>query len=364
MAGKEHPCSFPMNGGDGPNSYTLNSSFQRSAADSTRAKIVEVIMERLDHTEFPPTAAKVFAIADLGCSVGPNTFFAVEEFVRSVQETYLSQGISSSGLPQFQAFFNDQVNNDFNTLFVSLPPDRSYFAAGVPGSFHGRLFPDSSLHFVHSSYALHWLSKLPEELLDPNSPAFNKGRVHYTGGPDEVRKAYETQFAIDMAAFLRARSKEILGGGFLAVIMPGIPAGVPHSSVPAGLMYEILDNCLLDMVNEGIIGEAELDSFNLPVYSPTPEEMAQLIKEDGGFDIEILELTKPEPKLSGPIPSQALTMHMRAGMEGVISRHFGKDIIDRLFDLYFCKTEEQTDRIRSLTLPSSQLLMVLKCKQH
>ncbi|KAK7849230.1 putative s-adenosylmethionine-dependent methyltransferase [Quercus suber] len=55
-------------------------------------------------------------------------------------------------------FFNDQFSNDFNTLFISLPPNRQYFAAGVPGSFYGRLFPKASLHFIHSSYALQWLS--------------------------------------------------------------------------------------------------------------------------------------------------------------------------------------------------------------
>nr|POE51928.1 putative s-adenosylmethionine-dependent methyltransferase at5g38100 [Quercus suber] len=32
-----------------------------------------------------------------------------------------------------------QVSNDFNTLFKSLPPNRQYFAVGVPGSFHGIL---------------------------------------------------------------------------------------------------------------------------------------------------------------------------------------------------------------------------------
>lgn len=206
-------------------------------------------MEKLDYAAFPP-ATKTFTIADLGCSVGPNTFFAVQNIIHSVQRRYLSQGLSSSGLPWFQVFFSDQVNNDFNTLFVSLPPDRSYFAAGVPGSFHSRLFPDSSLHFVHCTYALHWLSKLPKELLNPNSPAFNKGRVHYTGAPAEVRKAYESQFAVDMAAFFCARSKEMLAGGLMAVTMPGIAAGARHSLVPSGMMYEILGHCLMDMVEE------------------------------------------------------------------------------------------------------------------
>ena len=89
-------------------------------------------------------------------------------------------------MPEFQVFFNDHTSNDFNTLFTSLPPERPYFATGVPGSFHGRLFPNSSLDFVHSSYALQILSKVPKELLNKNSAAWNKGRVHYASAPDEV----------------------------------------------------------------------------------------------------------------------------------------------------------------------------------
>ncbi|CAA3032622.1 SAM dependent carboxyl methyltransferase, partial [Olea europaea subsp. europaea] len=33
------------------------------------------------------------------------------------------------------------------------------FISCVPGSFYGRLFPKKSLHFVHSSSSLHWLSQ-------------------------------------------------------------------------------------------------------------------------------------------------------------------------------------------------------------
>lgn len=95
---------------------------------------------------------------------------------------YIAQGLSSQ-VPDFLVLFNDHASNDFNTLFASLPPDRPYYAAGVPGSFHGRLFPEASLHVVHSAHPLPWLGKLPEELLDANSPAYNKGRVYYIGAP-------------------------------------------------------------------------------------------------------------------------------------------------------------------------------------
>jgi len=74
--------------------------------------------------------------------------------------------------PEYKIFFNDVSGNDFNNIFKSLDNFKEklqdeiktkmgpcYFF-GVPGSFYSRVFPDQSLHFIHSSYSLHWLSKV------------------------------------------------------------------------------------------------------------------------------------------------------------------------------------------------------------
>ena len=196
----------------------------------------------------------IFRIADLGCSVGPNTFSAMKNIIEAVQQKYQqSQGDHhsfSTQLPEFQVFFNDHVTSDFNTLFSSLPAERPYLAAGVPGSFHDRLFPSSSLHVIHSSYAIHWLSKLPKELLDKNSPAWNQGRVHYVNAPDEVCKVYAAQFAKDMAKFLDARAKELVLGGLMVLIMPSVPNGLFYSHLPSGVMFDLFGSSLMDMAKE------------------------------------------------------------------------------------------------------------------
>lgn len=115
---------------------------------------------------------KTFCIADLGCSSGPTALLPAEDIIKTLAAKYLAAG--NIPLPQIQVFFNDLPSTDFNTLFRTLPTSvvtdrdeangvgaaRSYFAAGVAGSFYGRLFPDKSLHFVHSSYGLHWLSQV------------------------------------------------------------------------------------------------------------------------------------------------------------------------------------------------------------
>ncbi|XP_031379792.1 loganic acid O-methyltransferase-like [Punica granatum] len=351
------PDSHPMNAGDGNYSYHKNSYFQKAATSVTKEKIDEAIATVLDITRFSTEALASFTIADLGCSVGPNTFIVVQNIIEAVRCKYGSQ------VPDFQVFFNDHTANDFNTLFTSFPPEKNYYAAGVPGSFHGRLFPESSLHFVHSSYAIHWLSRVPKELLDEGSPAWNKGRIHYTSAPENVGDAYKSQFAKDMRDFFNARGKEIVSGGLMALIMPGTQDGVPHSQVPSGVNYDLLGFSLMDMAKEGIIRESDVDSFNLPVYAPTPQEMTELVNANGCFGIERMELTAPRSKIKGLIDGQACMMHLRAGMEGIISKHFGSEIIDELFDRFLKKADDEfAERLEASFQNSTQLLVVLKRK--
>ncbi|KAM3753298.1 hypothetical protein ACB098_03G083800 [Castanea mollissima] len=352
------PESYPMNGGDGSNSYTKNSYFQRAGTNAMKAIIDDVIAEKLYVEKQISSSKSTFRIADLGCSVGPNTFIAMQNIIDAVQQKYQSQGFASH-MPEFQVFFKDHTSNDFNTLFASLPPERPYLATGVPGSFHGQLFPDFSLDFVHSSYALQWLSKVPEELLNKNSAAWNKGRVHYESAPDEVAQAYTDQFAKDITIFLDGRAKELVVGGLMVLIMPGITNGIPHSCSATGLMFDFLGHCLMDMAKEGLISEVQVDSFNLPVYVASPKEMTQLVERNGCFSIERMEITQPWTRVDD-LSGQTCTMHLRAGMEGIISKHFGTEIIDELFDRYYKKHGEFIGLLESKRNEGNQLFIILK----
>ena len=103
---------------------------------------------------------------------------------------------------------------------------------------------------MFSSHALHWLSKVPEELLDKNSPAWNRGRIHYTSGPEEVSHAYAAQFEHDMEIFLSARAKELVFGGMIVLLIPALPTGIPTSHIPIGIMFDLLGSSLMDMAKE------------------------------------------------------------------------------------------------------------------
>uniref|UniRef100_A0A2N9GL19 S-adenosylmethionine-dependent methyltransferase n=1 Tax=Fagus sylvatica TaxID=28930 RepID=A0A2N9GL19_FAGSY len=317
----------------------------RVGANAATRLIIEAVAETLDVETF--VSSHTFRIADLGCSVGPNTFFAVQNIIEAVQSKHQCQEGLHSQLPEFQVLFNDHTLNDFNTLFASLPPDRKYYAAGVPGSFYFRLFPNASLHFVYSSYAIHWLSKVPKLVVDKSSPAWNKGRIHCSNSEDEVGKAYEAQYVEDMACFLHARAQEVVCGGLVALIITGRPNGILHSQTTQNIIYDLLGSCLMDMARKGIINEEKVDSFNLPTYHMSPQELEAAVDRNGYFSIERME-DLPLSTEVGTLPrSQLLTSHVRAALDGMIKAHFGDVILDELFDLFRKKIEEEMPMIES-----------------
>nr|XP_027073134.1 farnesoic acid carboxyl-O-methyltransferase-like [Coffea arabica] len=144
------PQVYAMNGGNGPQSYNQNSSFQRGAVEVAKELINEEIDKELDVKHLSSTSVHPFRIADFGCSTGPNTFVAMKVIREALEEKLRKEGLASE-VPEFQVFFNDHISNDFNTLFASLPQERHYLAAGVPGDFHKVLLPKASLHSAHSS---------------------------------------------------------------------------------------------------------------------------------------------------------------------------------------------------------------------
>ncbi|KAK9091369.1 hypothetical protein Sjap_024546 [Stephania japonica] len=322
--------SFAMNGGVGDNSYANNSSLQRSGFEATRSLIHEAIMEKLDIKHL--TSGNSFRITDLGCSAGPNTFAAVQDIVEAIEQKHQSEG-TQLPLPEFHVYFNDQVSNDFNTLFASLPLERRYFATGVPGSFHTRLFPEKSINLVHSFAALPWLSKVPEEVVNIHSLCWNKGRIHYTNAPVEVKEAYKGQFAKDMMRFFNARAKEVVHGGLMALCFPCLPDGQPNSHFLINVLFDLLGSALMDMVQMGRVDEAKVASFNIPFYASSTKEVVTLVETNGRFTIERME-TLGSPILQAREGSECYSKTTRACTEGLIREHFGHDdeIINELFD--------------------------------
>ncbi|KAG7591745.1 S-adenosyl-L-methionine-dependent methyltransferase [Arabidopsis thaliana x Arabidopsis arenosa] len=345
-----------MNGGDGASSYARNSSYQRGAIEAAEALLRNEINTRLDITNHSFSS---FTIADFGCSSGPNTILAVDIIIQALYHKFTSS-LPNTTTPQFQVFFNDVPHTDFNALFALLPPQRPYFVAGVPGSFYGNLFPKAHLNLAYSSCALCWLSDLPPELTDRSSPAYNRGRIHYTGASAEVVQAYSYQYKKDIKLFLHARSQELAENGLMALIVPGVPDGfLDCQEASTGSEFDLLGSCLMDMAREGVIKEEEVDSFNLPIYYPTPKELEDIIRSNGELKIDKME-TLGSMGAQDTMPDlQSRVLYLRAVLEGLVRTHFGHQILDDLFDRYALKLAHSSFILQPQTHKSIMIFALL-----
>ncbi|KAJ4717164.1 S-adenosylmethionine-dependent methyltransferase [Melia azedarach] len=345
--------AFTMAGGDAAYSYTKNSTIQRDGVDAVKEQIKEAILEKFDLNSlgFDTSSTAVIKIADLGCSVGPNTFFSIQNIIEAVELKFLQAKNQNLSALEFQAFFNDHYENDFNILFKTLPP-RKYFAAGVPGSFHGRLFPKSSLHLAHVSYALHFLSKVPKEVVDRN-----KSNV-LNSSDKEVVEAYSTQFKSDMECFLNARAEELVPGGLMLILAAAVPDGISASDTMAGLYNDVMGSCLKDLVKMGVLGEEKAKSFNVPVYLATVTEVEAVFRTNGNFSIEKME--KFAQPMKTPLSPESYALAVRAGGDGLIRNHFGDELAEQIFNHFNTNVEQNFPKFLGVLRNNLNLFIVLK----
>ncbi|CDP13778.1 unnamed protein product [Coffea canephora] len=333
-----------MKGGKGEASYVNNSQAQAQHARS----MLHLLKDTLDVVQLnsPETP---FAVADLGCSCGSNTLFIVDVIIKHMIKRYEALGYDEP--PEFSAFFSDLPSNDFNTLFQLLPPyggsmeeclasdsHRSYFAAGVPGSFYRRLFPARSVDFFYSAFSLHWLSQVPDAVVDNRSAAYNKGRIFIHGASEITADAYRKQFQTDLAGFLRSRSLEMKRGGSMFLACLGKTSLDPTDQGGAGLLFGAdFQDAWDDLVREGLITSEKRDKFNIPVYAPSLQDFKEVVEADGSFVINKLEVFKGGSPLVVNHPDdaaevgRALANSCRSISGVLVDAHLGDQLSEELF---------------------------------
>lgn len=78
-----------------------------------------------------------------------------------------------------------------------------------------------------------------------------------------------------------------------------------------------------------------MDSFNIPVYIPSPEEVKDPVKKEGSFAIEVLETCTIEiGDKNAWDNAEKLSKNIRSFTESVISHQIGEEILDILFDKF------------------------------
>ncbi|GJN22051.1 hypothetical protein PR202_gb09582 [Eleusine coracana subsp. coracana] len=308
-----------MSRGDGETSYATNSRLQEKSILKTRPVLHKAVAAA--HATLSPTAGTM-VVADLGCSSGPNTFLVVSEVLAAI---VADQREELQGC-HVQFFLNDLPGNDFNLVFQSLelfkkvaatekgealPP---YYVAGLPGSFYARLFPDHSVHLFHSSYCLMWRSKVPEDI--SRGIARNEGDIYiWEATPPSVVKLYRKQFEEDFSLFLRLRHSEL-----------------------------------------GRVKKEKLDSFNLPFYAPSVDEVKEVIRRSALFDINHVDLFEsswdPHDDLDGNLVLDSarsgvnIARCIRAVVEPLIMHHFGDHVLDNLFEMFAQNVAKHLQKVK------------------
>ncbi|KDP29941.1 hypothetical protein JCGZ_18510 [Jatropha curcas] len=238
-------------------------------------------------------------VAEMGCSSGPNALLPLWEVIETIDSTCTQLNKKP---PILQVFLNDLPGNDFNTIFRSIVPIfeqklkkekgskfEHCFIAATAGNFYGRLFPPHSLLFVHSSYSLHWCSQVPEGLVSESGIPLNRGNICIAEtSPPSVQEAYKNQFEMDFTTFLRSRAVEMVAGGGMVLTFLGKSNKNPSYRYGCELL-QIIGTLLYHMAKEGLIKEAALDSFNVPVYAPSIEEVRHVTETESSFTIKRLE---------------------------------------------------------------------------
>ncbi|KAK1279246.1 Jasmonate O-methyltransferase [Acorus gramineus] len=326
--------AFHMKEGVGETSYAQNSSLQMRVVDLMKHITLSTIAD-LYIARTPPH----LAIADLGCSSGPNSLSLIKEIIESVDEACHRLDRPP---PEFTVSLNDLPANDFNSMFLSLPEfykklnrgSQSVFIAGVPGSFYGRLFPSNSLDFIHSSLSVHWLSQVPKDLFDENGKCINKGNIYISPtSPPSVAKAYEKQFEEDFNLFLRLRSVELALGGRMVLIMAGRGS---RDSWGNGItfLWDVLAQAFSIMVSLGKVEEEKVNRYKTHFYTPCVEEIKEVVEREGSFVMDKWEMFSTSEMLRR-VDGRDTARSIKAIQESMMVDHFGEGVlIEELFELY------------------------------
>ncbi|XP_010488883.1 PREDICTED: salicylate/benzoate carboxyl methyltransferase-like [Camelina sativa] len=335
--------ALSMKGGTGEHSYATNSHYQRSVFYKIQHVMTKNVREMLEKIGFPD----FIKVTDLGCSTGQNTVLAMSAIANTIMDSYQQMGKTP---PEIYCYLNDLPENDFNTTFKLVPSflkkqktefKERCFVSGVPGSFYSRLFPRKSLHFVHSAFSIHWLSKIPDGL-EGNTKSIH---IKHPYTPN-VYKSYLNQFKNDFSVFLKMRSEEIVHNGHMVLTFVGRKASNTLSN-DCFQVWSLLSDCLRDLASEGFVKQSEMESFNMPFYNPSEQEVRDVIFKEGSFEIKKID------KFDHIVPykidleeenDEDQSFHMEAGIkharwarcitEPLLVAHFGDAVLEPVFNKY------------------------------
>jgi hypothetical protein len=200
------PLSPPMEGKGSYNKY--------AKLPAGGAALALPLLEKAAQNVALDASTQPIVIADYGSSQGKNSLAPMDVAINTLR-TRIGKN------RPIMVFHVDQSTNDFNSLFDVLAndpdrytqTDRQVFSYAIGRSFYERVLPAESAHLGWSSYAAVWLSRIPRPIPDHFISLCCTGAV---------REEFDRQGARDWESFLSLRATELIQGGRLVVVLPGI----------------------------------------------------------------------------------------------------------------------------------------------
>lgn len=184
----------------------------------------------------------------------------------------------------------DRPDNDFTALFHTLEndpdtylrKDRAVFASAVGRSFYAQILPSNSVNLGWSSWAIHWLSRVPCSF---------EGHIQVDYCADEnVRAAYAKQSAHDWHEFIAFRGRELCPGGRLVVMTMAISEDGDAGFQP--LLAAITDG-LEELTADGFLTADEMARMCVPTVGRRAGDFTAPFAPSGrfeGLEIEHLDV--------------------------------------------------------------------------
>jgi hypothetical protein len=184
----------------------------------------------------------------------------------------------------------DIPHNDFTALFRTLTEDPdSYlqkdtasFASAIGRSFYGQILPSKTVNLGWSSWATHWLSRLPAQLPD---------HVHVAlSNDDAARAAFARQAALDWHNFVAFRGRELAPHGRLVVLTV---AADEDGGFGFAALLDAIVAALGDQARDGLLGEDEVRRMALPTFARSEKYLRAPFAPSGrieGLMVDRLEM--------------------------------------------------------------------------
>lgn len=234
-----------------------------------------------------PEPPQPIAIADYGAATGFNSLLPIGAAIGALRaRTRHDHAILVT--------HTDLPGNDFTALFTTitedpdsyLAKDSATFVSAVGRSFYQQILPSESIALGWSSWATHWLSRVPAPIGD---------HIHIAHSADAAaRRAYARQAALDWHDFVAFRGRELAPGGRLVVLTLGLDAaGRPGFD---GVMQALLSS-LQQLVTDGVVQPEELARMVIPTVGRTEKEFLAPFAPSGRFEglsVEHIELFDSE----------------------------------------------------------------------